>query len=298
MRFGAYGLRIDSAVRLPAPSGDSGPADVTITLGAVDLAGVTFPPLHAAEDIWLDKGWDDGRVVLRFDDLAAELMLDEPVIRVDDSRVGDVDLLAHLVLDHVLPQWLGMRGHAVLHAGAVAVPGGPAVAFIGDSGRGKSSTTTGLAGLGWAFLADDACLLEPGDGAHVVVPGYPGVRLLHESRLALTPDSDSQPMAVGAAKHRVVPDVPISSAPVSLGLVVELGEDTSDITAQRLSFADATASLARHSFYLASTADGVASQTFRLASEVAAETPVVRMSFPRRWDVFADLAVVIQGELA
>jgi hypothetical protein len=52
------------------------------------------------------------------------------------------------------------RGLLPLHASAIATPRG-AVAFLGDSGAGKSSLAAFLAGRGHAVLADDICLIDP-----------------------------------------------------------------------------------------------------------------------------------------
>ena len=137
----------------------------------------------------------------------------------------DVDpgYVAHIVLDHVLPRWLYLHGDLVLHAGAVVLPSGRAATFLGTTGQGKSSLVTALAGAGWPLLGDDACRVVRRDGRWWAVPSYPGVRLNARSRAALAPAVASTPMALGADKHRLVPDGPVGAAAGPLGMVVELG---------------------------------------------------------------------------
>jgi hypothetical protein len=89
--------------------------------------------------------------------------------------------LQHLLLDHVLPRALALRGFVVLHASAVTTPWG-AIGFIGASGSGKSTLAAHLGRGGWPFLSDDALVLETRSGAAAPVarPNYRGIRLWPE----------------------------------------------------------------------------------------------------------------------
>ena len=104
----------------------------------------------------------------------------------------DVDdpTLTHLILDHVIPTALSRFGHVVLHAAVVGEPDGSArdsrggaIAIAGQSGWGKSTVGSALAGRGYDHVADDcaAITLPPANGVAprrpVVAPAYPGARL-------------------------------------------------------------------------------------------------------------------------
>jgi len=90
------------------------------------------------------------------------------------------DITAFLV-GRILAFVLHLRGHACLHASAVAVNGG-AVLFAGDPGMGKSSTAAAFAKRGYPVLTDDvSAIRREEDGRIVMVPGVP--------RLCLCPDS-------------------------------------------------------------------------------------------------------------
>jgi hypothetical protein len=295
--YHAYGLRIDSEFELPlVPGFESGAADVAVVAGDVELETIAFAPLDGVEDIdavWVDQGWGEGRAVLVFPHLAAELSFDRPTIMVDARQTNDRAYVAHLVLDHILPRWLAMEGELVLHGGAVESPSGHAVVFIGNTGVGKSTTTTGVARAGWRLLGDDCSRILSNSGEYRVVPSYSGIRLLPDSRVALLPGAPTAPMADGASKRRVEHDLSVVSEAVRLGMVVELADPGTSLRVDRLTLSESTVSLARHTFHLARAPAMVATQAFELCSEVATRVPCVRLTFPRRWDVFDEIVAVL-----
>jgi hypothetical protein len=289
----AYGLVVVSDLPLPLPPhGGNAPADVILRRGRVDTSSVQLAVDHVDES-WVEEGWADDRVLLRFPGLVAEFRHDCNTVLIDTLDSDDWHYLAHMVLDHVLPRWLALEGRLVLHAGAVQRPDGEAVVFVGETGRGKSSMTTALGQAGWTVLGDDACPLLQLPWGWDAVPSYPGVRLLAASRAALTPGLPSVPMSSGADKHRVAPEVAIAHDPIPLGLVVELGPETSTVDVTRLSFSEATACIVRHGFHLSRGQDHLARQAFSLAASLAADVPAVRLSFPRRWDVYPEIEAAL-----
>lgn len=292
---GAYGIVVDCEFILPLPEQPDHPPDLRINHGTVDASGVHFAPVQGVDDeeeVWIEMGWHGERTVLRFSDLMAEMV--DHDITVDPIGSDDPHYVAHIVLDHIVPRWLALRGDVVLHAGAVVSPSGQAVALIGDPRQGKSSMTTALGQLGWRVLGDDACrLVRQRDGWHAY-PSYPGTRLLSDSRRMLVPDVASTPMTDGADKHRVLPDVPLATSPARLAMVVELGDDNAALSMHPLSYSQATASLTRHSFFLAARQSEVAPRAFMLSSSLAADVPCVRLEFPRRWDVYPEVIEMLE----
>lgn len=283
----AYGIVIDCEFTLPLPEQQRRDHDVRITRGTVDDSDVHFAPVQGVDDedeIWIEMGWDADRTVLRFHDVKVEMV--DGRITVDPTDVDDPHYLAHLVLDHIVPRWLALHGDVVLHAGAVVSPRGRAIALIGDPGQGKSTMTTALGLAGWSILGDDACrLVHRSDGWHAH-PSYPGTRLLSDSRRELVPKAPSTPMVESGDKHRIIPDIALATAPSRLAAVVELGSDSTSPSVQPMSFSQATASLARHSFFLAPRLSELAPRAFTLSSSLAADVPCVRLDFPRRWDIY------------
>jgi hypothetical protein len=83
----------------------------------------------------------------------------------------------HYFFSYALPLWLESRGVPVLHASAVAL-GNRVVAFVGQSGIGKSTLSAGLARSGCSFVADDGLpLREDQHGEWRCAYGPPWCRL-------------------------------------------------------------------------------------------------------------------------
>ena len=93
--------------------------------------------------------------------------------------------LAHLLIDQVIPRVLGHMGRVVLHASAVELSDGQAVAFTGVSGQGKSTLATAFFSAGSRLLSDDCLLLENHEGTVYVMASYPSLRLWADSEQAV-----------------------------------------------------------------------------------------------------------------
>jgi hypothetical protein len=297
--YSAYGSRIDSDIALPVVrQKDCGNVDVRVRFGAVDTHAVAVASLDIGDGLdeaWMERGWHADKPVLIFPELVAELDSARSTIVIDVREAVDDDYLAHVVLDHVLPRWLYLRGDLVLHGGAVLLPSGQAAVFIGRPGQGKSSLVTALGQAGWPVLGDDACRLVRREDTWWAVPSYPGVRLTGSSRAALLPHVSSRPMAEGSDKHRLVPSASAVPCPTSLGVVIELGGSSDAPRVQRMRLSEATASLTRHSFYLADSPAALARVAFNQSSAVAAAVPCLMLSYRRTWDVYPEVISLLEA---
>lgn len=94
-----------------------------------------------------------------------------------------------MLLDQVLPRLLFHQGRAVLHASAVILSDGLAVAFLGDTGRGKSTIAGSYHRDGAELLTDDCLLVQTGESGLLGIPAYSGLRLWPDSFDALGYDS-------------------------------------------------------------------------------------------------------------
>ncbi|MBE9538213.1 MAG: hypothetical protein IMF06_03975 [Proteobacteria bacterium] len=91
------------------------------------------------------------------------------------------DTLRHLLLDQLLPRLWTHLGHLVLHASAVKLPNGHVIAFVGESGWGKSTLAAALQLRGAQLLSDDSVSLKAHEWGVELVPSYTGLRLLEDS---------------------------------------------------------------------------------------------------------------------
>lgn len=94
---------------------------------------------------------------------------------VDEGSIQDGAIRARPAVD-AISAWAASRGVMPLHASAV-VKGGQALLFLGEGGRGKTTTALALALRGWDLLADDRCFLEASPAGMVVHGLYPTVIL-------------------------------------------------------------------------------------------------------------------------
>jgi hypothetical protein len=86
------------------------------------------------------------------------------------------DLFTHVNLDTVE----ATRDRVLVHAGAVATPGGEGVMLPAPSGSGKSTLVAGLVRAGFGYLSDEAAVLDPTTGTLHPYPVH--LSLKRESR--------------------------------------------------------------------------------------------------------------------
>lgn len=203
-----YGLGVH--VNLPLaclaglPSADS--IDVHIDIGmlpeGVDaLKGLGFDEFYVSSDLdehgtpefrvsrirdsgFIRMAYADGLVFV-INGLGTQVKVSLP----HDQRVEDVSAC---LLGPVMGVVLRLQGIVCLHASAVAVDG-RAIALVGVSGAGKSTTAAAFARLGYPVLTDDVLALTDCISHFLVRPAYPRVRLWPQSVAGLFGSADALP---------------------------------------------------------------------------------------------------------
>ena len=102
---------------------------------------------------------------------------------------------ATYLLGPVMGLVLLLRGVTCLHASAIAI-GDRAIAIVGRSGAGKSTTAAAFAELGYPIISDDIVALVDRDRNILVQPAYPRLRLWPSSAEILYKRSDALPRIV------------------------------------------------------------------------------------------------------
>ncbi len=234
--------------------------------------------------------------VMRFPGLADFLLAQDggriqawPVPGVSDAT------LQHLYLNQVLPLALSKQGKLVLHGSAVEIGGG-GVAFIGASGRGKSTLAASFAASGFRFLTDDGLLVEPDGGGYRILPSHPSIRLWQDSEAAL--------VGAGAQKAPPVQFTPKARFLAGEGIVFcgqarhlrrvyFLGEGVrQEPVFERMSPREALVELVKNSFLLETEEHEWLAAHFDGLSRLVDEPIFYRLDYPRR---FEDLARVRQA---
>lgn len=146
--------------------------------------------------------------------------------------------LQHIYLNQVMPAILSMLHRPVFHASCVVVDG-VAIAFIGDSGKGKSTLATHLALHGNPMLTDDGLELEWAAEGYLALPSHPAIRLWDDSRAKLLPaNAVALPAVQHTSKNRFASDglFLFSEQPTLLRRAFFLGDgDTRSIEITQLS---------------------------------------------------------------
>ena len=195
--------------------------------------------------------------------------------------------LQHLYQNQVLPLVLSKQGKLVFHASAVETPNG-AIAFVAESGRGKSTLAASFAVNGYRLLSDDGLVLEPADHGFQALPGHPSIRLWADSEEALiTPDTKKAPTLPFTSKARLLAgeDIRFSAQPRPLRRVYFLGDGSADeLTIQRLSASDALLEWLQHSFLLDVEEKPRLASHFDQLATLANQPIHYRLDYPRHFD--------------
>ena len=190
-RYYVYGLTVRSELVFPELRRLTGQETPPIGTEDLRIRAVRKPyqPGHwlatqllATGEPWLQRAALPDGHLLRFPRVADFIVsANGKQIEYAKDRGTPSHTLRHLLLDHVLPLTLSLRGIEALHATAVCTQAG-VWAFTGPSGVGKSTLATVLAQSGMEVLCDDCLVFAESSGQLFAVPGYPGVRLWEDTR--------------------------------------------------------------------------------------------------------------------
>ena len=205
------------------------------------------------------------------------------------------DSVQHLYLNQVLPLALSKLGKLIFHASAVEIGEG-AVAFVGESGRGKSTLAASFATNGSRFLTDDGLVLESVGGQCMAMPSHPSIRLWDDSQEALIgEDAQIAPAVQFTSKSRFLAgkDIAFCELPRPLRRVFFLGEGEQMHPAfERLSPSDALIELVKHSFLLDIEELAMLAAHFEELTDLVRQPIFYRLNYPRD---YGDLARVRQA---
>ncbi len=169
----AYGLGIRSAVPLPDLEERDSPADVVMQFGKVEpFQGIPADALISLQLLenrafFFHRGMGSGEAV------GGREIIGDP------HEGMDLNLMSFLAQGPGLSVLLHQRGYITLHASCVKV-GNLAVAFVGDSGSGKSTTAAAMYVRGHALISEEVTVIDNSGPAPAAYPGHPGLRLLPE----------------------------------------------------------------------------------------------------------------------
>ena len=288
----AYGLGIRSPIPLPELVAQSGRPDVVVRLGRVDGVPAELPSGGSTFRVTLSEiaaAWPDvGAIAVRG---GSEIVVD-PAPGVEEAA------LRLFLLGPALGIALHQRGRLVLHASAVALGPG-AVAFLGGSGWGKSTTAAALHTRGHPLVSDDVLALgDPADAWPCVYPGFPQLKLSPEAAASLGDAVDALPRlhASHAKRARPAPEG-FSPGPRLLARLYVLA-DGERLGLEPLAPNEQVIELVRHSYCAPLLPATTAAANLRQCAGLVARVPVLRLRRPRDLDRLDDLAALVEADVA
>lgn len=233
-------LPIAGLAGLPVPE----QVDVRMTLGQMPPEVVNLPASAVQEFYVRDETDENGEPCIRVSRLLGgryfRVAYSDGTIFVVDAAGTEVwatwpdkatvEDTATYLLGPILGFVLRLRGTVCLHASAVAI-GDRAIALVGRSGAGKSSTAAAFASLGHPVLSDDVVALTDQGASFKVQPAYPRVRLWPESVESMFGAADALPRITPTWGKLFLDlngsDFRFQSESLTLGAIYFLGERSS-----------------------------------------------------------------------
>jgi hypothetical protein len=237
-RYQGFGLVFESNIGLPTFRVAEGAADVVIRV--VRGLPAPPPPPKDAPFPWMRGKFPPG--------LVFETRPDRIKVWVRED-VED-DLIRTYLSGYIIGVCLRQRGMLVLHAACVA-RGDKAIAFVGQSGWGKSTLAAHFVAQGFDLLGDDltAIVIPKGESPDepTVYPGLAHIRLYADTGAALMSDFESLPRLHSYSQKRVGYAPPESDRPRPLVKIYALeGAFGPSVAVEQLAPGEAFVHLAAH----------------------------------------------------
>ena len=312
LRYTVYGVTLLSQLPLPelahAPQADTAQA-IRFSLRRERFSGPYRQVMSWALPTgapWLSCNQCEGGYVLRFAELA-DFGVDQHGSEITARPLRELapETLSHLLLDHVLPLVLNLRGQDALHATAVLTPYG-VCAFTGPAGMGKSTLAAAFHRAGDAIFSDDCLALQPHRQGLTAIPAYPGLRLWQDSLAALgAAGRPTQAVAHYTSKQRLATPNRLGHAPAAphrLAAIYALRRRPAEpaprpAQSETLSRRDALMELLPHVFRMDVTDRNMLARQLDWLTQLVASAPVHRLHYASSFDALDPVRDAILSDL-
>jgi HPr Serine kinase C-terminal domain len=291
------GLRLVSEIALPGLTACADEIGCSVSIRRArlpeTLSSVTaqFPEGECNGNELLFNIPDAGRYLIRS---GSEILVDQAA----NSNLADV---AAYLLGTAFGVLCHQRGTTPLHGSAIDIADG-CVAFVGESGAGKSTMAAALASRGHQVISDDLCVLEASEQGVRVWPGLNRLRLWEDALAALDYDQPGIERELRGLNKYLVPTQPIRNprTPRRLQRVYQLAAatDGDPTTITRLQGA-ASLEVLMQNVYRVAMAErmGRKANLFVTCAVAAREVPVYRVSRPLGFRILPDVLNVLEEHL-
>jgi hypothetical protein len=211
--------------------------------------------------------------------------------------------LSHLLVDQVIPRLICHGGRMVMHASAVELNPDCMVAFLGDTGRGKSTLASSYVQSGARLLTDDCLLVEKHGSGLLGIPAYPSLRLWPDSLEEIFPDAENFAAMAHYTNKRQLQGLEAeqaSSWPAPVSMLFILGDadkapQDNSILLDPVSGTTAMMAMIESAFALDVVSEEAVRRNFQLVAEVAQSgVPVFALNYARRYELLPKVRAAVE----
>jgi hypothetical protein len=295
---GIFDIALDCEIPLPELALADKPRQTIVVKRASSpcFAGYPVEWFHDWPDVDGGIAISGGRVednyVLRFPGQVDFLIsINERAITCFHAAGVPEETIRHLLLDQAVPRMLGQMGELIVHASAICLPEGAGIAFLGNSGWGKSTLTASYLDSEASFITDDCLLLNISDAGVYGIANYYGARLFEDSARALF----SEPYFTSGVAHYTdkkrislfhLPRAAKQKVPLAALFVLNdptQADNETDVSITPLIGAAGLMSIIKQTFFIDVTDKKTyAGQFETLGKIVGLDTKMYNLSYPRR----------------
>jgi hypothetical protein len=301
-----YGLTVNSTVGLPGPRANGGKPDIVFRrAGAGQVAAWRrIVSLDRTRRDWFRHRIlpDGSRYLLWTDLFEFHVSADGGTIHHRRLRRGTEESFRTYLLGQVLSFSLLALGLEPLH-GTVMVIDGSAVAFLGDTGFGKSTLGAAFLRLGFPILTDDLLVLRERRGRFLAAPGVPRIKLFPRPARVLLGRKGAGPRMNPGTTKLVLPLARTESAPDEMPLrAIYLLSKPGRPQPRRISIepvapANAFFDVIANSFNGMVRGRPRLERQFAFASRVAGAIPFKRLAYPRSLELLPAVCEAVLSDL-
>jgi hypothetical protein len=280
------GLRLRSEVALDLPLLSGEGCDVDVRWGSDIHDSSELPPgeiiASYVDDAttWYTATSTGSGYLVRFKNVGEFVIsLDLSEVTVRRDRAGRDELLPILLAGTASAFLLALRGETVLHASAVAIEDS-ALAFVGQSGRGKSTLAALMCVDGAELVTDDVLTVDPGPPV-TCVGGAPEVRL--RSAAAVIADTQPERPTRLTADERLAfspTPAPLRRLPLSAIVIPSPSRTATEVVVERIPPSDALFGLLSFPRVHGWVRPDVLNRDFMKLSQIVNLIPVLSVTIP------------------
>lgn len=291
----AYGLKIQSNIPIPEFLPADVGTDVMIRVESSGHRDINRLPAEAFDKPMYLK-MDEVETTLALKNIGVFFIREGREIVVVPAPDVEISLIRLYLVGSMMAIALYQRGFLVLHASTVEVDGG-AVAFLGMSGAGKSSTAAALYAQGHRIIADDVMAVNLDNHPVTVLPGFPQIKLSLEAAGSLGYDEKSLLLLHSQEEKRgcrITSNFPTTPLPLRCIYVLA---DGPDLEVEPLQPQETVIELLPHSIPTRWLQSGGALHFYQCAN-LAKAVPVYHLRRPRCLSRLPELAKFVEQHLA